>query len=136
MRFSPLREHRVKLAAAARASWSLCAVSGFLGDFLLRTCSTFFLFPSLSLAFSFFFFIIILNIHYLETAGAWKPISVLISKSLQHLGGYVQAITWTGHGKTAWQGWMPCGEGTVGRQGGKYGITPARWTFVPQDDWG
>lgn len=87
MRFSPLREHRVKLAAAARASWSLCAVSGFLGDFLLRTCSTFFLFPSLSLAFSFLFFIIILNIHYLETAGAWKPISVLISKSLQHLGG-------------------------------------------------
>lgn len=56
MRFSPLREHRVKLAAAARASWSLCAVSGFLGDFLLRTCSTFFLFPSLSLAFSFFFY--------------------------------------------------------------------------------
>lgn len=42
--------------------------------------------------FYFFFIIIILNIHYLETAGAWKPISVLISKSLQHLGGYVQAI--------------------------------------------
>lgn len=46
MRFSPLREHRVKLAAAARASWFLYAVSGFLGDFLLRTCSTFFLFLS------------------------------------------------------------------------------------------
>lgn len=117
MRFSPLREHRVKLAAAARASWSLCAVSGFLGDFLLRTCSTFFLFPSRNhfvCHLLFLFFIIILNIHYLETAGAWKPISVLISKSLQRLGGYVQAITWTGHEKTAWQGWVPCGEGTVG----------------------
>lgn len=67
----------------------------------------------MSLAFS--FFIIILNIHYLETAGAWKPISMLISKSLQRLGGYVQAITWTDHGETAWQGWVPCGEGTAGR---------------------
>lgn len=47
----------------------------------------------LLLFFSFFFIIIILNIHYLETAGAWKPISLLISKSLQRLGGYVQAIT-------------------------------------------
>ena len=65
-----------------------------------RTCSAFFFFffsfsleSALYVTCFFFFITIILNIHYLETAGAWKPISVLILKSLQRLGGYVQAVT-------------------------------------------
>lgn len=45
MRFSPLREHRVKLAAAARASRSLCAVSDFLGDFFVENMLHLFSFP-------------------------------------------------------------------------------------------
>lgn len=97
MRFALLKEHGVKSAAAAGGSWSLAhflsAVSGFLG----KEHAPLFLFSSLESTWCvtcfFLFIIIILNIHYLETAGAWKPILVLISKSLQHSGGSVRAIT-------------------------------------------
>lgn len=50
--------------------------------FALKTCSAFLFFES-TLCTAFFFLFIILTIHYLGTAGAWKPISMLISKSLQ-----------------------------------------------------
>lgn len=58
-----------------------------------------------------FFFFIILNIHYLETAGAWKPISMLISKSLQRLGSGVQATPELTVGKQSQEGLGTAGRG-------------------------
>lgn len=58
-----------------------------------------------------FFFFIILNIHYLETAGAWKPISMLISKSLQRLGSGVQATPELTVGKQSQEGLGAAGRG-------------------------
>lgn len=98
MRFALPQEHGVKSAAAASGSWSPLAPSLLFQVFLelhIENMLHLFLFSLESSLYvtCFFFIIIILNIHYLETAGAWKPISVLISKSLQRLGSYVQTIT-------------------------------------------
>lgn len=61
---------------------SPCSQFRFSWRFVLKTHSAFLFFES-TLCTAFFFLFIILTIHYLGTAGAWKPISMLISKSLQ-----------------------------------------------------